>query len=183
MKQLHLLSQCPTVPLRETFLKSPCDHGIPSTLLSALSPTLYELKKERERATSWTLPMRCSFHSLTRLFSRFLRPHRPLLLAPRALGLALSHARVASYVPTLKAMSHQAGAPSPGPSQHLLVLSSQKAITASLWPLQVCYQPHQPRTCGPACLGHPCGHPRNKRYIGCGSAYRAAQDLNNPFSP
>ena len=48
MKQLHLLSQCPTVPLRETFSKSPCDHGIPSTLLSAFSPTLYEFKKKEK---------------------------------------------------------------------------------------------------------------------------------------
>ena len=60
-------------------------------------------KKERKRrARSWILPTRCSFHSLTLLFSGLLRPHRPLLLAPRALSLALSHARVASLCTHLK---------------------------------------------------------------------------------
>ena len=152
-------------------MKSPCGHGI--SLHSSLSPTPYEFKKKKRRARSWMLPMRYSFHNLTQLCSRFLRPHRPLLWASRALGLPLSHARGGlPCAPTLKAASH------PGWSSQSWHISAPvgpeltEGHQARLWPLQGCDQPHQPETYRPASLGHSCCHPGNKRYIGWGSAYR-----------
>ena len=91
-------SQHPTVRHRKTFMKSPCDHGISlHSSLCYLSNSLWiKKKKKKRRARSWTLPTRYSFHSL--LCSRFLRSHRPLLWASRALGLPLSHARGGFFV-------------------------------------------------------------------------------------
>lgn len=180
-------SQHPTVRHRKTFMKSPCDHGISlHSSLCYLSNSLWIKKKKKKGEQDPGHYLR-GIHSTAYCVPGSWDPTGPCSGHPEPWACLLVMPGGLLCAPTLKAVSHPVWSSQSWRISAPVRPELTEDHQARLWPLQGCDQPHQPGTFGSACLGHSCCHPGNKRYIGWGSAHRAAQDLHDlpptPFSP